>query len=64
MGYPCYYNYNKNCDACGYCQESNEHQVCCSECGRAIEENEMYFEIDDDILCRECTEDIYGRYID
>lgn len=63
MGYPCYYNYNKSCDACGHCNHNDDNKLCCCICENPIEEDEMYFEIDNDVYCRECLEDIYGRYI-
>lgn len=62
MAYKCLYTNKKECDGCMDCRNiKNKGQLKCDICYVPIEENELYYEIKNDILCKECVNDIYGR---
>lgn len=60
MGYMCFYH-NKECDKCDECNR-DDNDIFCNNCECLIKEGELYFEIDNSIFCKECTEYIYGKY--
>lgn len=60
MGYPCIYNYSKDCDACGHC--GKQPVLNCDQCDKPIYEGDLYFEIDNEVYCEECVIDIFGAY--
>lgn len=60
MGYPCIYNYSKDCDACDRCEK--QPVLNCDQCDKPIYKDEIYFEIDNEVYCEECLIDTFGHY--
>lgn len=60
MGYLCYYNYNKSCDACGDC--CNSKKIYCPVCDEELGyDDELYFhKYNDEVIgCNHC---VYTKY--
>lgn len=45
----------------GYGYEEEEVVYECFGCGREIYEGDYYYEIDGEVYCKECLDDIFGR---
>lgn len=60
MSYPCILNQNKECIGCGDCEM--HPKFLCDQCDKPIYEGDLYYEIDNEVICEECTKDKYGNY--
>lgn len=50
----------KECDGCMECQDKISF-IHCDICG--IEIHDVYYDINDDIICEECLDELYRKYI-
>ena len=66
MSYKCIIGHKIECDGCGDCKRIYlngipiEPQLTCDYCENHIEENAIYYKINNEILCKDCLDDMYG----
>lgn len=60
MSYRCVLKESKECDGCMECKE--QPKLRCDQCDTPIYEGDLYYYIDGEVYCEDCTKDIFGVY--
>lgn len=60
MSYMCDYK-NKECDHCLSCKDLDNTHFYCENCEEKIEKGEMFYQINNKTLCKDCVDLLYGK---
>ena len=60
MAYTCILGHRCECNGCGKCQYQEQPIVHCSWCDEEIHMGEVYYSINNEMICEDCIEDCKG----